>query len=275
MTNKIGAPTNENYSRMDDLAFKPATELARLIEAGELDPPELTRVYLGRAEGIGRDLNCFVTFCAGLAMTDAAAAAKRARSKQRLSPRLRQRPKLRLGPSRRLRQRQRPTTPKPPPSPSRARTIPPSSSRRPVSVAITGSIGAGKSELLRAFARHGAAVISSDDIVHRLIREDPEVKQAMVDRLGPEILGTDGEIVRSRVAERVFADPEQLAWLEALLHPPVVATYLAWRDDLARLDPPPAVCVTEVPLLYEVGGEAQFDKVVAVTAAPGDRKSVV
>ena len=86
MTNKIGAPTNENYSRMDDLAFKPATELARLIEAGELDPPELTRVYLGRAEGIGRDLNCFVTFCAGLAMTDAAAAAKRARSKQRLSP---------------------------------------------------------------------------------------------------------------------------------------------------------------------------------------------
>ena len=93
----------------------------------------------------------------------------------------------------------------------------------------------------------------------------------MVDRLGPEILGTDGEIVRSRVAERVFADPEELAWLEALLHPPVVSTYLAWRDDLARLDPPPAVCVTEVPLLYEVGGETQFDKVVAVTAPPETR----
>ena len=86
MTNKIGAPTNENYSRMDHLPFKPATELARLIEAGELDPLELTHVYLGRAEGIGRDLNCFITLCADLAMTDAAAAATRARSKQRLSP---------------------------------------------------------------------------------------------------------------------------------------------------------------------------------------------
>jgi dephospho-CoA kinase len=114
-------------------------------------------------------------------------------------------------------------------------------------------------------------VISSDDIVHRLLREDPGVKEALVDRLGPVVLDDDGEIVRSRVAERVFGDPEALAWLEALLHPPVVATYLAWRDDLARLADPPAVCVTEVPLLYEVGGETQFDKVVAVTAAPETR----
>ena len=48
------------------------------------------------------------------------------------------------------------------------------------------------------------------------------------------MLGEDGKIVRSRVAERVFGDPEALAWLEALLHPPVVATYLAWREQLAR-----------------------------------------
>jgi dephospho-CoA kinase len=109
-------------------------------------------------------------------------------------------------------------------------------------------------------------VVSSDDIVHRLLREDPEVKKAIVDRLGPAVLDDDGEIVRSRVAERVFGDPEALAWLEALLHPPVVAAYLGWREELGRLDSPPGVCVTEVPLLYEVGGETQFDKVVAVTA---------
>jgi dephospho-CoA kinase len=113
--------------------------------------------------------------------------------------------------------------------------------------------------------------VSSDEIVHRLLREDPVVKQAIVDRLGADVLGDDGEIVRSRVAERVFGDAEALEWLEALLHPPVVATYLAWRDDLARLDSPPGVCVTEVPLLYEVGGETQFDKVVAVTAPPDTR----
>ncbi len=97
------------------------------------------------------------------------------------------------------------------------------------------------------------------------------MKQAIVDRLGPAVLDGDGEIVRSRVAERVFGDADALAWLEALLHPPVVATYLAWREELGRLDSPPAVCVTEVPLLYEVGGETQFDKVVAVTAAPETR----
>jgi dephospho-CoA kinase len=97
------------------------------------------------------------------------------------------------------------------------------------------------------------------------------VKRAIVEQLGGDVLGEDGNIVRSRVAERVFGDPEALAWLESLLHPAVVATYLAWRDDLARLESPPAVCVTEVPLLYEVGGETQFDKVVAVTAAPETR----
>jgi dephospho-CoA kinase len=155
-------------------------------------------------------------------------------------------------------------SPKPP---TPARTIA-ASPRRPVSVAITGGIGAGKSELLRAFAQHGAAVISSDEIVHRLLREDEAVQRAIVERLGEGVLDESGEIVRSRVADLVFTDREKLLWLEALLHPRVVATYLGWREDLRRLDDPPAVCVTEVPLLYEVGGEKEFDAVVAVTAAP-------
>jgi dephospho-CoA kinase len=154
-------------------------------------------------------------------------------------------------------------------SPSRSRTRPTSrssSSRTPISVAITGGIGAGKSEALKAFARHGAAVVSSDEIVHHLIRADLEVKQAMVERLGDEILGPDGEIDRSRVADRVFGDRDALAWLEGLLHPKVSAEYLSWREQLGRLDNPPEVSVTEVPLLYEVGGEKRFDKVVVITA---------
>jgi dephospho-CoA kinase len=88
----------------------------------------------------------------------------------------------------------------------------------------------------------------------------------MVDRLGDQILGEDGEIDRSRVAERVFGDREALAWLEALLHPRVSAEYLRWRDQLAELPNPPPVTVTEVPLLYEVGSESRFDKVVVITA---------
>jgi dephospho-CoA kinase len=88
----------------------------------------------------------------------------------------------------------------------------------------------------------------------------------MIERLGEGILGEDGEIDRSRVAERVFGDRESLAWLEGLLHPKVTMEYLRWREQLADLPNPPAVAVTEVPLLYEVGGQDRFDKVVVITA---------
>jgi dephospho-CoA kinase len=88
----------------------------------------------------------------------------------------------------------------------------------------------------------------------------------MVDRLGEEILSDDGHVDRSRVAERVFGDRESLAWLEGLLHPRVSAEYLRWRDQVAELPDPPPVTVTEVPLLYEVGGEGRFDRVVVITA---------
>jgi dephospho-CoA kinase len=138
--------------------------------------------------------------------------------------------------------------------------------RRPIAVAITGGIGAGKSTLLGAFRAHGAATVSSDEIVHHLLASDDDVREALVQRLGEEILGDDGRPDRARIARRVFGDREQLAWLEGLLHPLVSREYLIWREQLAELDEPPPVCVTEVPLLFEVGAEGRFDKVVVVTA---------
>jgi dephospho-CoA kinase len=135
----------------------------------------------------------------------------------------------------------------------------------PVAVAITGGIGAGKSEALRAFARHGAATVSADEIVHRLYEHD-DVKRALVTRWGERIVGERGAVDRRRVGEIVFADRDELAWLEALLHPRVVAEQTRVRDELARSDSPPAVVAVEVPLLYETGAEGRFDAVVAVTA---------
>ncbi|HEX5449230.1 MAG TPA: dephospho-CoA kinase [Gaiellaceae bacterium] len=134
-----------------------------------------------------------------------------------------------------------------------------------VAVAITGGIGAGKSEALKAFARHGAATVSSDEIVHHLLRRD-DVKQEIVARLGNGVRDPDGEIDRSALGTIVFNDRTALDWLETLLHPLVSAEYLKWRDDLTALPDAPQVCVTEVPLLYESGGEKRFDKVVAITA---------
>jgi dephospho-CoA kinase len=140
-------------------------------------------------------------------------------------------------------------------------------------VAVTGGIGAGKSEALRAFERHGAAVISSDEIVHELLRSDPKVRQGIRERFGDGVFGEDGGIDRGRIAELVFGRPGELTWLESLLHPRVIAAYLSWRDDLRRLQDPPAVCATEVPLLYEVGGDKHFDAVVVITAPPEIRVS--
>jgi len=144
---------------------------------------------------------------------------------------------------------------------------------RPLAVAVTGGIGAGKSEALAAFQRHGAAVVSSDEIVHRLIREDDEVQDALVQRFGERIRDEAGQIDRAAIADLVFDSPEDLAWLEALLHPRVAREYLEWREQLAALPNPPAVCATEVPLLYEVGAEERFDVVVVVTAPEEVRKS--
>jgi dephospho-CoA kinase len=109
-------------------------------------------------------------------------------------------------------------------------------------------------------------VLSSDEVVHRLLHEDADVREAIVAELGPGALDGEGRIDRAAVGRLVFGNPQRIAWLEALLHPLVVRENLAWRERLAALPDPPRVCVTEVPLLYEVGGETRFDAVVVVTA---------
>jgi dephospho-CoA kinase len=137
---------------------------------------------------------------------------------------------------------------------------------RPIAVAITGGIGAGKSTALASFRHHGAATVSSDEIVHHLLATDPDVKKALVERLGEDVLGEDGAPDRERIAFKVFRDRDALDFLEKLLHPLVSREYLAWREQLAALPEPPRVCVTEVPLLYEAGADERFDKVVVITA---------
>jgi dephospho-CoA kinase len=141
-------------------------------------------------------------------------------------------------------------------------------SPRPLSVAITGGIGAGKSEALAAFARRGVPTASSDELVHRLYRDDPDVRAAIAERWGDRALDERGDPDRARLAEIVFADRDELAWLEQLLHPRVARAYAEWAEELARLPEPPALVVVEIPLLYETGGQSRFDAVVVVTAPP-------
>ena len=131
---------------------------------------------------------------------------------------------------------------------------------RPLAVALTGGIAAGKSEALQAFARHGAATISSDEVVHELYRDDEELQAALRDRWGDGVFSA-GEVDRAAIGRIVFADRDELAWLEGELHPRVRAATADW---LARQTA--EVAVAEIPLLFETGGESRFDKVVVITA---------
>jgi dephospho-CoA kinase len=139
--------------------------------------------------------------------------------------------------------------------------------KRPLAVALTGGIAAGKSEALDAFARHAAAVISSDDVVHRLYREDEGLQAALRAHWGERVF-RDGEVDRAEIGRIVFADRTELAWLESELHPRVRAATDEWLAEQTA-----DVAVAEIPLLYETGGEARFDRVVVVTAPPEVREA--
>jgi dephospho-CoA kinase len=139
---------------------------------------------------------------------------------------------------------------------------------RLLAIAITGGIAAGKSEALAASERRGAAVASADAIVHRVYLEDDELKSLLRERWGDGVFDAQGEVDRAAVAAIVFADRGELDWLEGVLHPRVVRAQEQWLAALRARPDPPALVVVEIPLLFETGGEARFDKVVALTAAP-------
>jgi dephospho-CoA kinase len=163
--------------------------------------------------------------------------------------------------------RERPPRPRSAPAPSDVPAGSGDPGRAPAAipfVGLTGGIGAGKSEALAALERLGAATLSTDAVVHELYAS-PEVRDAVVERWGPE-MAPSGVVDRPAVARAAFASPEDRAWLEGLLWPRVGERIAAWREELAQRRPPPRAAVIEVPLLFESGMEGGFDATVAVVA---------
>lgn len=136
---------------------------------------------------------------------------------------------------------------------------------KPAFIGLTGAIGSGKSETLRAFGRLGAATLSTDEVAHEALA-DPEVLSQLVARWGPEVREA-GSVDRKRVGQIVFDDPDELRWLESLTHPKVGQKVVEWRESLG---PGAELAVVEVPLLFEANMEGFFDGVLAVVA--GDRR---
>lgn len=137
----------------------------------------------------------------------------------------------------------------------------------PLKIGLTGGIAAGKSEALAAFARLGAATLSSDAVVHELF-ESAELRDLVVERWGPEV-APEGVVDRGKIGAIVFADAEELRWLERQIHPRVAARMERW---LAELPEGTELAVVEVPLLFEVGRDSVFDTTVTVVTADSVRR---
>ncbi|NPB04962.1 MAG: dephospho-CoA kinase [Aquificae bacterium] len=126
-------------------------------------------------------------------------------------------------------------------------------------VALTGNIGSGKSTVARLLEKYGVSVLDADRVVHRLLERD-EVKEALVRKLGREVLNPDGSVNRRAVAERVFGNPELLRWLESLLHPKVYEEFDRFCGERG------GVCALEAALVFEKGNQNRFHYTVLVYA---------
>jgi dephospho-CoA kinase len=136
--------------------------------------------------------------------------------------------------------------------------------RRPVRVVgLTGGIGAGKSEALAAFARHGVATLSSDQVVHDLYLTEG-VRDAVVEHWGADVLKDDGTVDRSQIARRVFGDDAERRWLEDMILPLISERFFAWRDEQLAAGVP--LLVHEAPTMFEAGVQDRYDAIITVTA---------
>jgi dephospho-CoA kinase len=129
-------------------------------------------------------------------------------------------------------------------------------------LAVTGGVGCGKSEVGRILERIGVAVLDSDAVAHRLLRESPEVREAVVRLCGSGVRGADGELDRAAIAARVFADDAMRKELEAILHPRVREAIETWRATWRAR----GACAALIPLLFEAGFDTGWDAIWCVAA---------
>ena len=131
-----------------------------------------------------------------------------------------------------------------------------------IKIALTGSIGMGKSTVAQMFARAGVPVFDADAVVREL--QGPG--GGLVEKIGELFPGCVrcGTLDRECLAEIVLGDPVKLKTLEGIVHPAVRDA----RDEFINANASAGAIVFEIPLLFETGGQSDFDKVVVVSAPP-------
>lgn len=137
-------------------------------------------------------------------------------------------------------------------------------------IGLTGNIASGKSTVAQVWRRLGAHVVEADVLAREAVAPGSQGLDRVVEVFGPQVVGPEGELDRDRVREIVFADPDARRRLEAIVHP-VVAELRAERErELAEQGA--RTVVHDIPLLFEVGMQDEFDLLVVVDAPASVRE---
>lgn len=133
-------------------------------------------------------------------------------------------------------------------------------------VGLTGNIASGKSTVAEVWRRLGARVIDADELARRAVEPGTPGLERVVREFGPEVLDERGRLDRAALRRIVFRDPEARRRLEAIVHPEV-RRLRAEEEARARAEGV-RILVHDIPLLFELGMEKEFDVVVLVEARP-------
>ena len=136
-----------------------------------------------------------------------------------------------------------------------------------ISAGLTGGIGSGKSVVAKMFAARGAATIDSDEIGRGLMQPGNVVYDRIVSGFGPEVVLSNGQLNRAKLAEIVFHDLERLKHLNAIVHAPVLRE-IDRQIFAQRQKNPNAIVVVESAVLFEAGQDRRFDKMVVAWCRP-------
>jgi len=130
-------------------------------------------------------------------------------------------------------------------------------------IGLTGGIASGKSTVANLFAALGVPIVDTDLLAREVVAPGSPLLRQITGHFGIQVQGGDGSLNRQELRKRIFEDPEQRKWLEALLHPAIREL----TDARCEAASGPYVIVA-IPLLVETGGDARFDRVLVVDCEP-------
>jgi dephospho-CoA kinase len=131
-------------------------------------------------------------------------------------------------------------------------------------VGLTGGVASGKTVVSQVLKEEGAYIIDADRIARELVQPHKPAWNELIRAFGKEILREDGSIHRKKLADKVFADPNQRKLLNQILHPRIKEEMDRRTKEIGQKDPE-AIVVIDAPLIVELGDHREMDKLIVVT----------